>query len=303
MKKIIFIVNLLIILISVELFASSPPADSVASFTEKTTIGATDLMLIQTKISNKYTWRKLTGLSLWNFVDQVIDTNKTSFLATSNTFTGIQTFNGAVFDAGSHGLVLFDGDSVVCTTQMFTHGIQRYSVSSIIGRNTAPFFNVYTKTLTIINSAETDSSVITLDDNGDVSIPNLTVTETINIDSTASLRLIRYAHHDYTIPNSTDTILTILAADRYSLIELDLPGNITNGISRLYVEGATIGTVICFYTEETSFEMLFKNYSGSDDNIYMGSNFTMGKYDMIEFICVVESIIGQTWAQRYRSDN
>jgi hypothetical protein len=101
-----------------------------------------------------------------------------------------------------------------------------------------------------------------------------------------------------------DTVLTLTSSDKFSSIEVDLPGNIIPGFSRLYVQGAQKGMVIRFHNVDASYTMEFEDYAGSDDNLYMAGDFVlMTRYDFIEFQCVVESIIGQTWMETARSNN
>ena len=301
-KNLIMLTCLMLTAYSLQLYAQAT-YDSVAAFTAKTTIGLTDIFPFQTKVSNKYTWRKITGASMWDRITDTTEARITTLLNASNSWNGINNFDGAIFNSGSHGTVLFNGDSVVCTTQMWTHGIQRYSASSIIGRNTAPFFNVYAKTFTVINTAETDSATISIDASGKISIPSLVITQTMSIDSSASFNVIAYTPHEYTVPNIGDTILTLTSANRYSMIELDLPGNMNPGISRIYVQGAQKGMVLRLYNMDASYAAKFNDYVGNDDNLYLSAGFDFGQYDYLELMCVVESIIGQTWIETGRSNN
>jgi len=282
--------------------------DSLANKTAVTTINSTDLIAVQRKLANKYKNYKMTGLSLWNWVTAIIDTNETALLNASNSWNGINNFDGATFNSGSHGKVLFNGDSVVCTTQMFTHGIQRTQASSMIGRFDVPFFNIYSKTFTIVNPAGNDSAQVSYDDSTitfskGISMPNLTITETVTIDSGAAFNVLNFTPHGYAVPNVGDTIMTLTGANKKSFIILDLPGNITPGISNLDIDGASQGMVIRLVNNEASYTIILKDIVGNDDNLYLSANFTMGLLDYIELMCIDDGVDSQQWFETSRSNN
>lgn len=286
-----------------EITYAQPTYDSVAAFTAKTTIGVTDIFPFQTKVSNKYTWRKITGASMWDRITDTTEARITALLAASNSWAGINNFDGATFNADAHGKVTF-ADSVVSATLLnFFAGIFPYNATSFVGSASNPYLRMYSKNFVLVNTAGTDSVYISIDANGKVSIPSLTVTETMSIDSSASFDVIAYTPHEYTVPNIGDTILTLTSTNRYSMIELDLPGNMNPGISRIYVQGAQKGMVLRLYNMDASYAAKFNDYVGNDDNLYLSAGFDFGQYDYLELMCVVESIIGQTWIETGRSNN
>lgn len=299
----IFLITIFYLLTTDYCFAQT--TDSVAAFTDKTTIGLTDIFPFQTKVSNKYTWRKITGANMFNRITDTTEARVTALLAASNSWTGINNFDGATFNADAHGVVTFNDSVVMGSAALPFYATRVYPLGTggFIGTAAKYYTSMYANSFVVMNSGGTDSVVINVNDDGALSIPNLTVTETVTIDSAASFNVLAFEPHSFSIPNTTDTILTITSADRYSVIMLDLPGDVTPGISRIYVEGAQKGMVLRIYNDDAIGYCIFKDFVDSDDNLYMTANLTMNKYDYIEFMCVVESIIGQTWMETGRSNN
>lgn len=304
MKKIILMIGLVLIVYSLQPETiKAQTYDSLASFTAVTSLNATDLMPMQIKVSNKYKWRKITGASLWSRMRDTTQAQLTTLLNTSNSWNGINNFDGATFNSGSHGKVTFS-DSVIFASRTEIGSLYPYNATSFMGDQTDPFLRIYSKNFVLVNTAGTDSVVINVGTDGSLSIPNLTISGSMKIDSSATTDVMAFTPHSYTVPNTGDTILTLATANRYSLIELDLPGNMSPGISRLYVQGAQKGMIIRFYNGDASYSMEFEDLVGDDDNLYMAGDFaSMAKYDYIEFQCVVESIVGQTWIETGRSNN
>jgi len=276
--------------------------DSIPSYTAKTTISSTDLFLLATKVSNKFSWRKFTGISFWTWWNANYDTSETALLNASNSWNGINNFDGATFNVGAHGGVNFL-DSINLQGTAYFSVLMRRTSSSYIGTVALPIYSLSTRFLNIVGETGADSVTISIDADGALSIPNLTITETITIDSSATFDVIAFTPHSDTVPNVTDTILTLVATNRYSLIMLDLPGDITPGISRIYVQGAQKGMILRIYNDDNIGYITFKDLVSGDDNLYMSGNFSLSKYDFIEFQCVVESIIGQTWMQTNEQNN
>lgn len=304
MKKIILIIILACAFASASYAQAS--YDSVASFTAKTTIGVTDIFPFQTKVANKYTWRKITGASMWDRITDTTEARITTLLNASNSWNGINNFDGATFNSGSHGKVLFNGDSVVVTTSIWALWLQRYSASAIIGNYNAPFFNIYARTFTIVNAYGNDSASITYDDSTltfskNVEIPNLTITDEFIMDSSSNFNSIIYKYKLFSIPNTGDTIMTFTTREPF--VELDLPGNVTPGISRFDMSKATLGQIVRIFNGEVSYTVILKDYVGNDDNLYLSANFTMGKNDIIELMCISPTKGSQIWVEVSRSNN
>ncbi|EFK95510.1 hypothetical protein LDC_2476 [sediment metagenome] len=284
---------------SLELYATSP-ADSVASFTDKTTIGVTDITPLQTKVANKYTWRKITGLNLWNQITDTTEARITTLLGASNSWNGINDFDGATFNSGSHGKVTFS-DSAIFTSRTEVGTLYPYNATSFIGDAGDPFLRIYSKNFVLINSGGTDSAYINIGSGGEIEIPRLTVTEQFIMDSSSSLNSIIYTYKKFEVPNTGDTIMTFTTKEPF--VELDLPGNVTPGISRFDITGAAKGQVVRIYNGEASYTIILEDYVSGDDNLYLSANFTMGTNDVIELMCIDPSVSAQKWIEISRSNN
>jgi hypothetical protein len=296
---------ILVILLSAVCFGQAS-YDSVAAFTAKTTISLTDIFPFQTKVTNKYTWRKITGASMWDRITDTTEARITTLLNASNSWNGINNFDGATFNSGSHGKVLFNGDSVVCTTQMFTHGIQRTQASSMIGRFDVPFFNIYSKTFTIVNPGGNDSAQVSYDDSTitfskNISMPNLTITGTVNMDSGTVFNTFVLGIDAYSPITVADTIITF-PVGQVPIAAFILPGNLTDGISRITGTAFTNGQIIVLRNATVPYTILLKDRVGGDDNLYLEGNFTMGYNDIITLMCIAEEP-ALAWVEVSRSNN
>lgn len=288
MKKYIFITLLFLLAYEAYPQVSLSTRDSVTSFQP------IDLFWLQRKVTGSFVNRKVSWSYLRSNMIDYID-------GLGNTWAATQTFSkGATFNAGSSAKVTIL-DSLIATS-VYING-DPYNAGSRLGNLDKPFLVMYSKNFVIVNTAGTDSAYITLNSDGEISIPNLTVTEKMNIDSSATFDVLAFTPHSYTIPNIGDTILTIVTANRYSMLELDLPGNMTTGISRIYVQGAQKGMVLRIYNMDASYAAKIIDYNGNDDNMYLSADFDFGQYDYLELMCVVASIIGQTWIETGRANN
>src|SRR3990167_594267 len=280
--------------------------DSTANFTSKTTFGANDIIGFQTKVANKYAWRKMIFSNFWSQARDTTEARITTLLNASNSWNGINNFDGATFNAGSHGKVFFNGDSVVCTTQMWTHGIQRTQASSIIGRNTAPFFNIYANTFTIINDAGNDSASIKYNDSTitfskNVSVPNINISESFTMDSGTVFNTFVLGVDAYSPITVADTIITF-PVGQVPIAAFILPGNLTDGISRITGTAFTNGQIIVLRNATVPYTILLKDYVSGDDNLYLAGNFTMGYNDIITLMCIAEEP-ALAWVEVSRSNN
>lgn len=274
--------------------------DSTASFTSKTTIGATDIFGFQTKVSNKFAWRRMIGSNFWIQARDTTQAQITTLKNASNSWNGINNFDGATFNSGSHGGVTFQDSTTLQGTSYFSILMRRTS-SSYIGTKALPIYSLSTIFLNVVNAAGTDSTVIYKDPiTGDVVIPNLTVTETVTIDSGASLQTLILDETTYTPGTVADTVMNISNPRAYILCQL--PGDITTGISALNIQGATAGQMLVFINNSASYIMKFNDFVGNDDNLILSANFALGYRDTIILMCsgTAESPF---WIEISRSNN
>jgi len=303
MKKLILIMALLF---TVPLFSqitlSGTDSVTVASQDDR------DILDIQiynggSFVHRQQSWR-LHRLSLQSWLDDQ-----------SLTWTGINTFNGATFAAGSHGRVTF-ADSVQFNANL------TYT-QNIFPKTTAGYFNgqfgqkwltvysknVFAENLYVTNVEGNDSVLISYDDstitfNKSASFfGTVSIADDISMDSSASFNVFNFLPHPYTIPTVGDTMMTLALADLYSLIEIDLPGNVTPGISHLQVDTATKGMILKMYNGDASYSIIFEDIVSGDDNLYLTANMTLGTYDYIELLCVDATKAAQKWIEMSRSNN
>lgn len=274
--------------------------DSTASFTSKTTIGATDIFGFQTKVSNKFAWRRMIGSNFWIQARDTTQAQITTLKNASNSWNGINNFDGATFNSGSHGKVTID-DSLLMIGTLYSSHIRPTSETKTIGIRSNSFYAMYARAFVVVNAAGTDSSVIYKDPiTGDVVIPNLTVTETVTIDSGASLQTLILDETTYTPGTVADTVINISNPRAYILCQL--PGEITTGISALNIQGATAGQMLVFINNSTSYIMKLNDFVGNDDNLILSANFALGYRDTIILMCsgTAESPF---WIEISRSNN
>lgn len=306
---------LVLTLVSIFLIASVPsgpgitgtPADStVTQLTAATTAAGTDVYYIVSGGVSK----KISHAVLMSII-------RDSLQARNFATAGDWSFDGATFDAGSANTITFN-DSSVFNAVVRLLSSPSYSKTLLpittniyqLGSSSARYFSTHNKyayadqfIVTNPSSPATDTVIISYDGT-EIEIGGLNLTDGyVSMDSSTTMDLLAYTPHSYTIPAAGDTILTLVTANRYSMIELDLPGNMTAGISRIYVQGAQKGMVLRLYNMDGSYAAKINDYIGNDDNLYLSANFDFGQYDYLELMCVVASIIGQTWIETGRANN
>ena len=153
-------------------------------------------------------------------------------------------------------------------------------------------------------SDSSDAATISYDGTNVTFDKPLNLTESFTMDSAATLDVLNFEPHSYTVSSVTDTIITLSTSDLFTLIELDLPGALLNGISKLQIDTATKGMELRFYNGDASFAMYFKDLISGDDNLNMDGDFTaMTQYDYIEFLCVDATKNSQIWMETGISNN
>lgn len=311
MKKILLI--LVVFMFTTPMFSQV----TLSSRDSITTFYPYDIMMWQEWVAGTYKNRQMSWSILRGLISGYLDGISLTW-ASPQTFSGIATFNGADFDAGSHGGVTFS-DSVDFQADIYLKNLFPLTDDTYrlgLSRTAARWFIIQAKYgnfeyLTIYNQEGNDSTVFTFDDSlltidRDISIGGaLTITESFTLDSAATIGVLNFESHLYTIPNVGDTTLGLSTADAYSVIELDLPGDMDPGISKMQVDGAGKGMILRFYNADATYDAVFLDLVSGDDNLYMSGNATLaaGHYDNITFQCVDATKNAQKWMQISESDN
>lgn len=237
-----------------------------------------------------------TGLDNW--ADGVAE------LDSANTFSAIQTFNGANFAAGAHGTVTLS-DSVVIPGLLRSKKYDPYDATSTMGSSSNPMNQVWARSFYSPNQYGNDSVGFSYGDStltftGNISMPSLTITESIMLDSGTVFNSFILGIDSHSPITVADTIATI---DEVSppLINLVLPGSMTTGISRLVIKPGSAGQIIVLRNGTVPYTYKLNDYIGNDDNLMLSADFTMGYNDTIVLMCIVED--PQTWIEISRSNN
>ena len=297
MKKLIF----MFLVITSPIFAQW---DYLPNRPERTSYFGDDLVVMLWDSSGTPTWRYTLFSTFFSAIEDTADLYYPR-LSLSNTFTGINAFNGATFGAGAHGKVIFV-DSLVNTSGItYLNFGKPVSALAYWGSVAQPYNQVTARNFVVVNAEENDSAYINLDDSTISFTKALKLTDNISFDSASTFSVFNFEPHPYTIPTVGDTILTLTTSNLFSCIELDLPGDLTPGISNFQIDTATKGMVLRIYNADALYDAYFVDLVGGDDNLYMSGNFTQtaGHYDFIEFQCVDATKGAQKWMQTSKSDN
>lgn len=224
----------------------------------------------------------------------------------ANTWALKQTYSsGATFSTGSNGTV--DIQDSALTTGLWTNWLHARQAVTYIGSTTDPFFNVYSRNFVVVNPYENDSVYISYEDSTlsfdkALRFPSLTITETVGIDSGATLSAIIYDNVEYTVSSAADSIITLTT---YSpSVQLILPTDVTSpGISRIHMNEATKGQIVRFWVSGGSYDITFTDTIGDDDNLEMAGDITLSYLDNITFQYVGLSGGKQIWMETGRSNN
>jgi len=263
------------------------------------TIADDDIFAAQLDSSGTYTWRKIFYSDLFSEIN-------------TTAWTAIKTFNGADFSAGAHGGVTF-ADSVDITGLFILPAITLPTSNEVgtLGSNSRHLFYVIAKymyadgfhLLDPGGSDSSDAAIFTYDGTNVTVDKNFNITDGITLDSASTFNVLNFEPHSYTVPGTGDTILILTLANSYSLIELDLPGSVTPGISKMQVDEATKGMIIKFYNNEASYTIIFEDIISGDDNLYLSADMTLAQYDYIEMLCIDATKDAQVWIETSRSNN
>lgn len=293
MKYIFFII------VAFLLVQEIPAQIRLSTMTEVTSLDTADLFWVNEFVTPNWVNRKLKWLNLRSNMIDYID-------GLANTWALKQTYSsGATFSTGSNGTV--DIQDSALTTGLWTNWLHARQAVTYIGSTTDPFFNVYSRNFVVVNPYENDSVYISYDDstlsfNKAVSFPNLSITESVTIDSGATIGMFRLDQLTYNIPDVADTILKIPLASAKSFIILNPPGNVTN-LNKFTLEGATIGTIVKIINADAFDTIALKDIVGNDDNLLLSADFTLGFYDSLDLLCVDDSPDAQIWIETARSNN
>lgn len=141
-------------------------------------------------------------------------------------------------------------------------------------------------------------------DDKPVSIPNLTITETVIMDSAASLEVLKLFPTGVTFSNVTDSVITLDSV--MSNINLTSPGNMTVGIETMNLDGAAVGDVVILSTIEQTDSIRFREDTNDGNlNLDVAGDFYMKNGDYIAFIYAIKSIgpVVYQWNELWRKNN
>ena len=290
--------KLILILVLLTTYAYSQT--KVSDMDSITTMVTTDLFWINKDIgSSTFAHRQLSWTNLRNQMIDYID-------GLANTWALKQTYSsGATFSAGANGKASF-ADSVYCSSFVNVGiGLPLSPGTGFWGISTQPFYQMTALNFIVPNSEGNDSVSITYDDSTlsfskDVSIPNLTISETFIMDSAATIQSLKINHEEYTIANVGDTVIT--PASLMSNIELALPGYVTK-IEKINMSGSASGHIIILTTYSSTDSVTFYD-NQADGNLKLAGNFTMGQYDNLALIYIDDQGNGFAgWIEIWRKDN
>lgn len=294
MKYIFFIIIAFLIVQEVPAQVRLSTMDSVTSFQP------TDLFWLNTKPSSSFVNRKVSWYYLRSNMIDYID-------GLANTWAARQTFNGATFGAASYGAIVFEDSVWNAGTSYLNRIYPTTSSTSQIGTLAIPYERIWTRSLTIPNTYGNDSVSISYEDSTlsfdkALRFPSLTITETVGIDSGATLSAIIYDNVEYTVSSAADSIITLTT---YSpSVQLILPADVTSpGISRIHMNEATKGQIVRFWVSGGSYDITFTDTIGDDDNLEMAGDITLSYLDNITFQYVGLSGGKQIWMETGRSNN
>ena len=291
-----------IILILILFTAMAYSQVAVSGMDSITTMITTDLFWINKDVgSSTFAHRQLSWTNLRSEMIDYID-------GLANTWALKQTFSsGATFPAGANGKVSF-ADSVQFDYSFYTSNFFPKSANGAsIGWPTQPYYKIYASFFVPVNTEGNDSCVISYDDSlltfsKDVSIPNLTLTESLDMDSTAGFQNFQITPFDYTPGDVTDSVITI--ATLRSNIRLVPPGDMTN-IENL-VMPAPFGQIVILYHTDADDSVTFEAGTATGAQVFiMGSNFIMDQYNSIAFmlISVPAGSVKGAWMELWRIAN
>lgn len=300
MKYIFFII------VAFLLVQEIPAQIRLSTMTEVTSLDTADLFWVNEFVTPNWVNRKLKWLNLRSNMIDYID-------GLANTWAQRQTFsNGATFSAASYGTVSFT-DTVSSSHAMTGKIILPYDITSQVGTPANPFFRISARTFYIPNTESNDSVAITYDDstlsiNKTLNVSGLEVSSSVtfsdvdvSFDSGSVFNSMVFGNATYAPATVGDSIITLTTFSPSR--QLDLPGNITSpGISKLHVNGASMGQIIRFWNLSDVYTLTFTKLVGDDDNLYMSADMTLGQLDNITFQCVDPSASGQVWMEISRTN-
>lgn len=167
---------------------------------------------------------------------------------------------------------------------------------------------LYADYLILANPTDTiDTAVIDYDGtkisfDKPINVGSINITNSVSMDSATSLDFIRARPIEYIIDDVADSI--IIMDSVVSIITLQLPGNVvTPGIEKITMNDAAEGTILIFYSVDGNDSVTFRD-AEADGNLQMEGDFTLRKYDSIEFMFIADAGVGQYyWIEQRRKNN
>lgn len=274
---------------------------TLSTITAVTTIGLTDYFPIQRDLSGTYTWRRITGQSMWDRITDTTEARITTLLNASNSWNGINNFDGATFNANAHGTVTFNDSTKMGSAALpfYTQRLYPLTTGGYIGTSSNPYTTMYANYFMIVNPTGAPGDTVQISYDGINIKFNAPITG--EIDSLV-VSTITANQSTYTIANITDSIITFDATNT-SLVLLSTPGDVTSpGISKIADAYADIGKEVTIFNTSQTDTVLFKQYSAGDDNLFLAGNFYMGQNDVL-VIQRVGILPGISWIEKSRSTN
>lgn len=296
MRKILFVICVLFF----SAFTFAQQDTSLTNILNKTTLSATDIVPFQITSGGNWYWRKITGANFWTQARDTTQAQLTTLLNASNSWNGINNFDGATFNAGSHG-----GVSVLDSLDWVTaYGQFLFPPSlgalSWIGSGAVPYDAIYSQSFVIINSGGSDSMTVVYED-GVTTFEGVVEADTIKGLSTITF------YGDGIIPSDVnDSTITI---EYTNSLQFLLPGADMDNLEEIIMSDMPTGDVAhslyIWINESQDYNITFQDIDGtnsSDGNLQLNGDFDMDAGDMLH-IQWLGNYDGGLWIEVSRSDN
>jgi len=278
----------LIIIFFALLFSSIAFGQKLSARDSIETMANDDIFAVQLDSSSTYTWRKVFYSDLLAQFTLVYPA-----LGTANTFTGINTFNTHIKSSSINPR----------TDDTYYAGWGLFRYTWLWARK------VYTEEVVIINPSDsqdsTNAAKWTYDGTNLTADKPLQLGDNLGFDSSYAMKNTVYNPSVYAIANTGDSVLTI-NADSCALIELSLPGNVTNLENIIFDadagDGLGEGAVIRIWHKALN-TVFFEDAAALDaGSMQLAGDFTMAIYDYLELLHVYTGTFW-TWVEVSRSNN
>ena len=269
-----------------------------------TTLKQTDIMSWQTSVGGVFKGRQMS----WRLMSAE---TRAYVLSSTNTFTGLNYFNGGVHLAGAHGEVTF-ADSVWMTAELYTSTITpRTNLAWGLGQYGRRYLwgyieDIYTAKIHILDPASSDSTdgvEITYDGRYvDFGTVNLTA------DTITGLTAISQWEGGHTVSSVTDSIITVDYGNNVAFL---LPGANMLTLEHITMSEIPTGAVhnVTFWIlDSQDYNIIFHDVDGtnsSDGNLQLNGDFDMDAGDSLtlQWRDGQTATSGGDWQEVSRSNN